>query len=98
MQRITSECAGDAKQLCPLCRGIEAEHPELCSNIMFICGMSARGRTEFYQPIVEHFCSIPDDTDPSKKLLTCALPAFVLVLYLCSNLHSCWYQQQRGDP
>ena len=50
-----------------VCRGIEAEHPELCSNIMFICGMSARGRTEFYQPIVEHFCSIPDDTDPKQK-------------------------------
>ena len=61
-----------------LCRGIEAEHPGLCSNIIFICGMSARGRTEFYQPIVEHLCSIPDCTDPSKKLLTCVT--------LCHNL------------
>ena len=51
-----------------LCRGIEAVHPELCSNIMFICGMSARGRTEFYQPIVEHLCSTLDET--GRPLLT----------------------------
>ena len=55
---------------CPLRRGIEGEHPELCSNIMFICGMSARGRTEFYQPIVEHLSSIVDKGNPAKKLLT----------------------------
>lgn len=58
------------KQYDALCRGLEADHPDLCSNIMFICGMSARGRTEFYQPIVEHMCSIPDPTHLDKKLLT----------------------------
>jgi len=57
------------KQYCALCRGLDADHPDLCSNIMFICGMSARGRTEFYQPIVEHMCSIPDPTHPDRKLL-----------------------------
>jgi hypothetical protein len=55
---------------CVMRRGIEGEHPELCSNVMFICGMSARGRTEFYQPIVEHLSSIAEDGNPSKKLLT----------------------------
>lgn len=55
---------------CALRRGIEGEHPELCSNIIFICGMSARGRTEFYQPIVEHLSSIVDEGDPANKLLT----------------------------
>ena len=53
---------------------------------MFICGMSARGRTEFYQPIVEHFCSIPDDTDPSKKLLTCVLLTMTLPNSYASRL------------
>lgn len=50
--------------------GLEGVRPDLCSNIMFICGMSARGRTEFYQPIVEHLCSIPDGTGSGKMLLT----------------------------
>lgn len=41
-----------------------------CRNVLFICGMSARGRTEFFQPIMQHLCSLsgPD----GRPLLTYA--------------------------
>lgn len=57
------------KSLC--CRGLEGVDPSVCTNVLFICGMSARGRTEFFQPIVSHLSALTaSPPDPGPPLLT----------------------------
>ncbi|BDA51050.1 probable non-heme bromoperoxidase BpoC at C-terminar half [Coccomyxa sp. Obi] len=58
--------------LLPFCRGLEATDASVCANVLFICGMSARGRTEFFHPIVRHLASLTaDPSQPGPPLLTC---------------------------
>ncbi|CAL8466172.1 g5708 [Coccomyxa elongata] len=53
-------------------RGLETVDASVCANVLFICGMSARGRTEFFHPIVTHMASLTaDPSQPGPPLLTC---------------------------
>ena len=52
-------------------RGLEAVDPSVCTNVLFICGMSARGRTEFFHQIVSHLTSLTAvPLQPGPPLLT----------------------------
>lgn len=50
--------------------GAEEERGQPCANVLFLCGMSARGRTEFFHPIVAHLASLRGAS--GRPLLTCA--------------------------
>jgi hypothetical protein len=49
---------------------LEELDPSICTNVLFICGMSARGRTEFFEPVVSYLAGLASPTDPDCRLLT----------------------------